>query len=70
MDSKKGLGFEKGSWIRKGSWFERGLVIAVRIAEGGSKGGGPGGAGPPPGKKSQISEGRLPPEDVSVWLEN
>ena len=39
LDSKRGLG------------FERGLVVAVRIAEGGSKGGGPGGAGAPPGIK-------------------
>ena len=41
MDSERGLG------------FERGLVVAVRIAEDGSKGGDPGGAGASPGNQTQ-----------------
>jgi hypothetical protein len=54
LDSKSSLGFERGLGFERSLGFQRGLVVAVCIAEGGSKGRGSVGAGgsPPPGIKA------------------
>ena len=50
LDSKRGLEFERGLGFESCLGFERGLgFVAVRITEGGSKGGDLGGAGALPG---------------------